>query len=68
VQGAKHHGLRKRTQKARALVFFSRRLSDLPCAAAAMSEIFEGYERQYCEVSANLSRKCASVLSLHGGM
>ncbi|CAK9232291.1 unnamed protein product [Sphagnum troendelagicum] len=31
-----------------------------------MSEIFEGYERQYCEVSANLSRKCASVLSLHG--
>ncbi len=28
VQGAKHHGLRKRTQKARALAFFSSRLSD----------------------------------------
>ncbi|XP_073144414.1 vesicle transport v-SNARE 12 [Henckelia pumila] len=23
-----------------------------------MSEIYEGYERQYCELSANLSRKC----------
>ncbi|PON54170.1 Vesicle transport V-snare [Parasponia andersonii] len=30
-----------------------------------MSEVFEGYERQYCELSANLSRKCnsAAVLS-----
>ncbi|WCJ22190.1 Vesicle transport v-SNARE family protein [Euphorbia peplus] len=26
-----------------------------------MSEVFEGYERQYCELSANLSRKCNSV-------
>ncbi|KAE9453957.1 hypothetical protein RHGRI_034562 [Rhododendron griersonianum] len=25
-----------------------------------MSEVFEGYERQYCELSANLSRKCSS--------
>ena len=32
-----------------------------------MSEIFDGYERQYCELSANLSRKCTSVPSLHGG-
>jgi hypothetical protein len=32
-----------------------------------MSEIFEGYERQYCELSANLSRKCTSILALHGG-
>nr|AAF24062.1 v-SNARE AtVTI1b [Arabidopsis thaliana] len=30
-----------------------------------MSDVFEGYERQYCELSTNLSRKChsASVLS-----
>ncbi|XP_074274625.1 vesicle transport v-SNARE 12-like [Silene latifolia] len=26
-----------------------------------MSEVFDGYERQYCELSANLSRKCSSV-------
>ncbi|XP_042500313.1 vesicle transport v-SNARE 13-like [Macadamia integrifolia] len=26
-----------------------------------MSEVFEGYERQYCELSANLSRKCTSA-------
>ncbi|KAF7123727.1 hypothetical protein RHSIM_Rhsim12G0133000 [Rhododendron simsii] len=26
-----------------------------------MSEVFEGYERQYCELSANLSRKCSSA-------
>lgn len=26
-----------------------------------MSEVFKGYERQYCELSANLSRKCASA-------
>ncbi|KAI9168940.1 hypothetical protein LWI28_004265 [Acer negundo] len=26
-----------------------------------MSEVFEGYERQYCELSANLSRKCNST-------
>ncbi|XP_027914280.1 vesicle transport v-SNARE 12-like isoform X2 [Vigna unguiculata] len=26
-----------------------------------MSEVFEGYERQYCELSANLSRKCSST-------
>ncbi|KAK4263496.1 hypothetical protein QN277_028895 [Acacia crassicarpa] len=26
-----------------------------------MSEVFEGYERQYCDLSANLSRKCGSA-------
>ncbi|CAK9861812.1 unnamed protein product [Sphagnum jensenii] len=26
-----------------------------------MSEIFEGYEHQYCKLSANLSRECTSV-------
>nr|ABK93030.1 unknown [Populus trichocarpa] len=29
-----------------------------------MNEIFEGYERQYCELSANLSRKCTAALAL----
>lgn len=32
-----------------------------------MSEVFEGYERQYCELSANLSRKCTSAALLNGG-
>lgn len=31
-----------------------------------MTEVFEGYERQYCELSANLSRKCTSAGSLEG--
>ncbi|CAN8273139.1 unnamed protein product [Cochlearia groenlandica] len=31
-----------------------------------MSEVFNGYERQYCEISANLSKKCASAVSLDG--
>ncbi|XP_057995894.1 vesicle transport v-SNARE 13 [Hevea brasiliensis] len=26
-----------------------------------MSQVFEGYERQYCDLSANLSRKCTSA-------
>lgn len=26
-----------------------------------MSEVFDGYERQYCELSANLSNKCSST-------
>ncbi|XP_073526181.1 uncharacterized protein [Phyllobates terribilis] len=26
-----------------------------------MSEVFDGYERQYCELSANISRKCSSA-------
>ncbi|KAK8659297.1 hypothetical protein V6N13_029503 [Hibiscus sabdariffa] len=30
-----------------------------------MSEVFEGYERQYCELSANLSRKCNSASVIH---
>lgn len=29
-----------------------------------MSEVFDGYERQYCELSANLSRKCTSASTL----
>ncbi|KAI5678978.1 hypothetical protein M9H77_09928 [Catharanthus roseus] len=32
-----------------------------------MSDAFEGYERQYCELSANLSRKCNSAAALHDG-
>ncbi|GAB4829105.1 Vesicle transport v-SNARE 12 [Ancistrocladus abbreviatus] len=31
-----------------------------------MSEVFEGYERQYCDLSANLSRKCSSATLLAG--
>ncbi|KDP31284.1 hypothetical protein JCGZ_11660 [Jatropha curcas] len=31
-----------------------------------MSPVFEGYERQYCELSANLSRKCTSTSVLDG--
>jgi vesicle transport through interaction with t-SNAREs protein 1 len=31
-----------------------------------MSEVFEGYERQYCELSANLSKKCTSASLLDG--
>ncbi|KAI9153027.1 hypothetical protein LWI28_004651 [Acer negundo] len=31
-----------------------------------MSEVFDGYERQYCEISANLSRKCTSAAALDG--
>ncbi|KAF3568918.1 hypothetical protein DY000_02011070 [Brassica cretica] len=32
-----------------------------------MSRVFEGYERQYCEISANLSKKCTSAIALDGG-
>ncbi|GMP58649.1 hypothetical protein CsSME_00022241 [Camellia sinensis var. sinensis] len=32
-----------------------------------MSQVFEGYERQYCELSANLSRKCNSAGLLPDG-
>ncbi|XP_051118380.1 vesicle transport v-SNARE 12-like [Andrographis paniculata] len=32
-----------------------------------MSQVYEGYERQYCELSANLSRKCNSAASLLDG-
>ncbi|KAM0058229.1 putative GOSR2/Membrin/Bos1, vesicle transport v-SNARE domain superfamily [Helianthus debilis subsp. tardiflorus] len=31
-----------------------------------MSETFEGYERQYCELSASLSKKCTSASLLDG--
>lgn len=31
-----------------------------------MSEVFEGYERQYCEISASLSRKCTTAAALQG--
>ncbi|KAL6513942.1 Vesicle transport v-SNARE 12 [Orobanche hederae] len=32
-----------------------------------MSQVYEGYERQYCELSANLSRKCNSAAALRDG-
>ncbi|KAL8533751.1 hypothetical protein ACS0TY_009953 [Phlomoides rotata] len=32
-----------------------------------MSQVYEGYERQYCELSANLSRKCNSAAALPEG-
>ena len=32
-----------------------------------MSEVFEGYERQYCDLSANLLRKCTVACALDGG-
>ncbi|XP_010425712.1 PREDICTED: vesicle transport v-SNARE 13 isoform X1 [Camelina sativa] len=32
-----------------------------------MSQVFERYERQYCEISANLSRKCTSANALDDG-
>ncbi|CAK9224158.1 unnamed protein product [Sphagnum jensenii] len=32
-----------------------------------MSEMFDGYERQYCELSTNLSRKCTSAASALNG-
>ncbi|XP_073011083.1 vesicle transport v-SNARE 11-like [Typha latifolia] len=31
-----------------------------------MSEVFDGYERQYCEISASLSQKCSSASILDG--
>ncbi|CAL9031347.1 unnamed protein product [Prunus brigantina] len=31
-----------------------------------MSEVFEGYERQYCELSANLSKKCTAGTAVDG--
>ncbi|MED6171209.1 Vesicle transport v-SNARE 11 [Stylosanthes scabra] len=31
-----------------------------------MSSVFEGYERRYCELSANLSKKCTLAASLDG--
>ncbi|KAK7411434.1 hypothetical protein VNO78_02867 [Psophocarpus tetragonolobus] len=31
-----------------------------------MSAVFEGYERQYCELSANLSRQCTAASALDG--
>ncbi|OMO52840.1 hypothetical protein COLO4_36942 [Corchorus olitorius] len=31
-----------------------------------MSQVFESYERQYCELSANLTRKCTSATVLDG--
>ncbi|XP_042061108.1 vesicle transport v-SNARE 11-like [Salvia splendens] len=31
-----------------------------------MSAVFEGFEKQYCELSANLSKKCASANLLNG--
>ncbi|XP_004500015.1 vesicle transport v-SNARE 13-like isoform X1 [Cicer arietinum] len=31
-----------------------------------MSEVFDGYERQYCELSANVSRQCTAASALDG--
>lgn len=31
-----------------------------------MSDVFEGYERQYSELSANLTKKCTAAGGLHG--
>ncbi|KAF6171772.1 hypothetical protein GIB67_007293 [Kingdonia uniflora] len=31
-----------------------------------MSEVFEGYERQYCELSANISKRCTAASALNG--
>ncbi|XP_008239900.1 PREDICTED: vesicle transport v-SNARE 11-like [Prunus mume] len=31
-----------------------------------MSEVFEGYERQYCELSVNLSKKCTAATAVDG--
>ncbi|KAK4800149.1 hypothetical protein SAY86_025514 [Trapa natans] len=31
-----------------------------------MSDVFERYERQYCELSSNLSRKCTAAAALDG--
>ncbi|KAI4389045.1 hypothetical protein MLD38_001309 [Melastoma candidum] len=31
-----------------------------------MSQVFEGYERQYCELSANLTRKCTAASAVDG--
>ncbi|KAL5220176.1 hypothetical protein ABZP36_024889 [Zizania latifolia] len=31
-----------------------------------MSKVFEGYERQYCEISASLSRNCTAASALDG--
>jgi len=31
-----------------------------------MSQVFEGYERQYCEISANLTKKCSTAARLNG--
>jgi hypothetical protein len=33
----------------------------------AMNEVFESYERWYCEASASLTRKCVTAPSLQGG-
>ncbi|VFQ65145.1 unnamed protein product [Cuscuta campestris] len=31
-----------------------------------MSQVFQGYERQYCELSSNLSKKCTTASGLDG--
>lgn len=35
--------------------------------SGTMSEVFDGYERQYTELSANLSRQCTAAAGLDGG-
>lgn len=33
-----------------------------------MSDVYEGYERQYCELSVSLSGKCSALALLDGGI
>ena len=33
-----------------------------------MSDIFEGYERQYCELSTNITKKIANAVVIAGGI
>lgn len=33
----------------------------------AMAGVFENYERQYCELSANLTKKCRAATLVDGG-
>ncbi|CAH1454693.1 unnamed protein product [Lactuca virosa] len=45
---------------------YDRSSSSVRFAAEEMSDVFEGYERQYCELSAGLSKKCTSASLLDG--
>lgn len=35
--------------------------------SGTMSEVFDGYERQFCELSTNISRQCTTASGLDGG-
>ncbi|KAH6830646.1 vesicle transport V-snare 13 [Perilla frutescens var. hirtella] len=47
-------------------LFFRRRSVQFQEFGEKMSQVFEGYERQYCELSANLSKKITSASLLDG--